>query len=325
MIVSSMLFFLSKNLIVIFVLIELSTYVIFILLLYFGYIVEKVTSSWYIIIFGVSTRIRLLFRILFLKVAFLYRIFLRGLIVFIFLVSFLIKLPVIPLHLWLPKVHVESPTYGRVLLAAILLKLGGWGFLIISSFHIKIILFFLVFIGVVCCISYCIHQSDGKSLVAFSSIVHMSIFLLFFSSCTNLGFYSSILILFSHGVVSAIIFLFMGIMYYTLLSRKIFYHRGLNPIFISFIIFYYFLTNGGVPPTISFILEVYGLLRIYKINNLLLLILFLYFILGFYYTLSYGISMFSGKNVGPTLFINKSKISFIIVCLMGVFSMEDLV
>ena len=186
-----------------------------------------------------------------------------------FFLSFSVKIPMIPFHIWLPQAHVEAPVAGSVLLAGILLKLGGYGFIrFFFPLFPNAILFFSPFIIILSCIaiiygalSTC-RQSDIKRLIAYSSVSHMGFVVISIFNYSIEGLISSIIIMIAHGLSSSGLFIGSSILYWRFHSRIIKYNKGLAysmPIFSS-IIFILILGNISFPLTINFIGEFISIL-----------------------------------------------------------------
>ncbi len=182
----------------------------------------------------------------------------------VFLIGFGVKLPMVPLHTWLPDAHVEAPTAGSVILAGVLLKMGGYGLFRIGYSMLPqaaLDLWWLVAIlGVVSMIYaslVCLAQIDLKRLIAYSSIGHMGFVLLGASSITAIGIAGAIFQLFNHGLITAVLFMLAGAVKHCTGSREIPHLRGLGskmPLFASLLIVS-FLASLGLPGLNSFISE----------------------------------------------------------------------
>ncbi len=199
----------------------------------------------------------------------------QTLIFFAFFASFAVKVPMWPVHTWLPDAHVEAPTGGSVVLAAITLKIGAYGFLrfnlpiapdasqALSGFMIALSLIAVIYIGLVA-----LAQSDMKKLVAYSSISHMGFVTLGFFIFNTQGVEGGLVQMISHGFISAAMFLSIGVLYDRVHSREISAYGGVvntMPKFAFFAVFFA-MANCGLPGTSGFVGEFMVILGAMKAN-----------------------------------------------------------
>ena len=211
-----------------------------------------------------------------------------------FFSSFAVKTPMWPVHTWLPDAHVEAPTAGSVLLAAILLKMAGYAFIrfslglfpIASEFFIPLI-YILSLIAIIYTSLVALMQEDMKKLIAYSSVAHMGFVTLGIFTMTQQGIEGSIFQMISHGLVSASLFLCVGVVYERLHTRLISKYGGLVSIMPRYAIVFMVFTLGalGLPGTTGFVGEFLILMGTFKKNFLVATIASLGVILGAAYML----------------------------------------
>lgn len=252
----------------------------------------------------------------------------QVLIFLAFFAAFAVKIPMWPVHTWLPDAHVEAPTGGSVVLAAIALKLGGYSFLrfampiapdaahYLSGFMITLSLIAIVYIALVALV-----QKDMKKLIAYSSISHMGFVTLGFFLFNNLGLEGAIVQMVSHGFISAAMFLCVGVLYDRVHSRQIDAYGGVAntmPVFAAFAVLFA-MANSGLPGTSGFVGEFMVILGAIQVNFWYAFLASFTLIFGAAYTLWMVKRVFYGKvansNVAALQDLNKRE--FLILAILA--------
>lgn len=211
-----------------------------------------------------------------------------------FFASFAVKVPMVPVHIWLPEAHVEAPTAGSVILAGILLKLGTYGFLRFSipmfpeaTLYFTPFIYTLSVIAIIYTSLTTIRQIDLKKIIAYSSVAHMNFVTIGMFSLNMQGIEGSILLMLSHGLVSSALFLCVGALYDRHKTRLVRYYGGMvhtMPLF-SVIFLFFTLANMSLPGTSSFIGEFLILVGAFQRNSLIATLAALGMVLGAAYSL----------------------------------------
>jgi len=211
-----------------------------------------------------------------------------------FFASFAVKVPMWPLHTWLPDAHVEAPTAGSVILAGVLLKMGGYGFLRFSipmlpdaTVALAPLIFALSVIAVVYTSLVALAQTDIKKLIAYSSVAHMGLVTLGLFTLNQQGIEGAIFQMLSHGVVSGALFLCVGVIYDRVHTREIAAYGGLSSVMPRYAILFMLFTMAsvGLPGTSGFVGEFLAIVGAWQVSKLLALLAASGMVLGAAYML----------------------------------------
>nr|QDH82218.1 NADH dehydrogenase subunit 4 [Parapolybia varia] len=306
--------FLSLNLMMFYLLFEMSLLPIFFMIMMGGYTFERLEAALYMLMYTVVSSMPFLWMIMniyleFKSLMIIYLIFdmikLGWIFYFMFLFTFLIKIPMFIFHIWLPKAHVEAPVYGSMILAGVLLKLGSYGVLrLIQIFLIDSITysFYLIswsIIGSILISFVCLIQVDLKMLVAYSSVVHMGLMIAGMYTLTKTGLIGGLMMMLAHGLCSSGLFYLVNLNYERMGSRLMYMNKGSLMINPSLGLFWFLLcsSNLAAPISLNLVSEICLLISLVCWESKLMLFLM---ILSFV-SASYSLYLFSFSQHGSMI------------------------
>nr|QNO35885.1 NADH dehydrogenase subunit 4 [Hormaphis betulae] len=323
--------FFSDNFLIFYIFYEINLIPIIILIYGWGYQYERFKAGFYLFIYMIFFSLPFFGCLLNLNIDyFMFMYYLdylnyMNLFYYLFLMFiFLVKMPLFLFHIWLPKAHVEAPISGSMILAGIMLKLGGFGIyrvlMLVFKFNLKFNLYFisLCLLGMFYLSLICFLQSDLKILIAYSSVVHMGLVIIGFLIYNNWGYSGPLLLMYAHGLCSSGLFCLSNICYIRFKSRSMFMNKGLINIY-PFLSFWWFMlcsSNMSFPPSLNLFGEVFLLIKLmswldylYSFYFLILICMFLYSLYLYLYT-QYG-KLYLSMNYLFNIFLSEYLLLFL--------------
>nr|AEP27543.1 NADH dehydrogenase subunit 4 [Hypera postica] len=287
---SLFLTFSSLNLFIFYLFFEMSLIPTFLLIMGWGYQPERLSAGVYLLFYTLLASLPMMVGVFYLykkfnSLEFWFMNFTFDSLLFYYCLNFVffVKIPMFFIHLWLPKAHVEAPVSGSMILAGVMLKLGGYGLLRLMKLFIKLGLKINIYILIISLIGglivsfICVQQSDMKSLIAYSSVSHMGLVLGGIMTMNSLAFWGSLVMMLAHGLCSSGLFCLANISYERTHSRSIYFNKGMINIVPSLSLWWFLFcsSNMAAPPSLNLLGEILLINSMISYNFLLSFVLFL--------------------------------------------------
>nr|AND96336.1 NADH deshydrogenase subunit 4 [Onitis alexis] len=286
--ISLFMTFISMNLFVFYLFFEMSLIPTLILIIGWGYQPERFQAGIYLLFYTLLVSLPMMISIFFYYSTYysLDYFFMNNLVSNMYMymcmnMVFFVKMPMYLVHLWLPKAHVEAPVSGSMILAGVMLKLGGYGLLRLMAIFMKIgvkinIIFIIIsMFGGLLVSLICLRQIDIKSLIAYSSVAHMGLVLGGIMTMSYWGMCGALVMMLAHGLCSSGLFCLANINYERLLSRSMFLNKGLINLMPSMSLWWFLLSssNMAAPPSFNLLGEIMLINSLVSWNNLCMIML----------------------------------------------------
>nr|ASY95841.1 NADH dehydrogenase subunit 4 [Atta opaciceps] len=310
------MFFMYMDLILFYLMFEISLIPTFFLIIYWGSNMERLSAGYYMMMYMLLISFPLL--------VYIFNMYMYGMTMkfslmvmvmnnydmtfwgfLMIYMAFFIKMPIYLFHVWLPKAHVEAPVYGSMVLAGVLLKMGSYGLIRLMEMFYKVgikysyIIFSIGIIGGIIISILCLVQVDMKSMVAYSSVVHMNLMLCSLMTFYKVGMLGSYVMMVSHGLCSSGMFFMVNLYYERSGSRLLFLNKGMISNLPTIIMWWFLfcIMNFSFPLSLNFIGETLMLMSIVNWD----LVMMMYLMLICFFSSAYSLYLFSyvyhGKNI----------------------------
>lgn len=300
------LIFARSRLIQLYIFFELRLIPIFLIIFNRGKQFERLKAGIYLFFFTLTSSLPLLITAIYLLNNFKYfnesPINLNSKIFILIFLAFMVKLPIFFVHMWLPKAHVEAPIYGSIILASLILKLGGLGLIKVMYFSYKFwmrinkifISFFIS--GAIIAALYCFFQPDLKILIAVSSVRHITFLFCGLSTFYSESWSGGLIIIICHGFLSPAIFFIANSSYTRVNTRRVYFSKVQFSYYMPIIIFVIYVVNFCVPPSLNFFREIFLSMSLVTWSKIMLFPLYVYIILRIFYSIY--VFIFTSKHTG---------------------------
>nr|ALO77656.1 NADH deshydrogenase subunit 4 [Anaspis sp. ANA01] len=274
--------FSSLNLFVFYLFFEVSLIPTLMLIVGWGYQPERLQAGIYLLFYTMFASLPMMISIFYLyknnnslEFYYLGENYIQLIMYFCINMVFFIKIPMFMVHLWLPKAHVEAPVAGSMILAGVMLKLGGYGLMrlialfMLIGLDINLFIVSLSLVGGFIISLVCLRQSDMKSLIAYSSVAHMGLALSGVLTLSNWGYWGCLVMMVAHGLCSSGLFCLANISYERLMSRSLYLNKGLINIMPSLSLWWFLLisSNMAAPPSLNLLGEIMLINSILYLNS----------------------------------------------------------
>nr|YP_009441963.1 NADH dehydrogenase subunit 4 [Hylastes attenuatus]AOY40184.1 NADH dehydrogenase subunit 4 [Hylastes attenuatus] len=291
--------FSSLNMFIFYLFFEISLIPIFVLVLGWGYQPERITAGVYLLFYTLLVSLPVMVALFYLNVKFYsleFYFFNKSSDLLLYLVMnmiFFVKIPMYFTHLWLPKAHVEAPISGSMVLAGVMLKLGGYGLFRVMKLFVSLgvqfnILFIIIsLMGGVYISVMCLRQSDMKMLIAYSSVSHMGLVLSGILTMNLWGYWGALVLMLAHGLSSSGLFCLVNLFYERTFSRSFYLNKGFINILpsVSLWMFLLCISNMAAPPSLNLLGEILLINSLVLYSKYFMVILFILIILSAAYSL----------------------------------------